>query len=400
MKEKIGIFGCTADPFTLAHREIVKQALKQNAVNAVVVVPTIVDWHRAGKTKWLDSAQKMTVAKALTKGLDLAYVDDTELRRKDICAGNPDLEDHVVRSWRFVDTLIRIMLDKATDSQEFWPIIGSDELLNFKNWFAWKDILKLSGGIVAVVGRSGSSFDEKKFLEENPEFDGKLKTIKIDEKFAGMSASAIREKYKDRTPDEYINDMNAEIRKNEAPHNEVLLHTPIFDVVKGEKTETGLEPVLVKAPDWVTVIVEENGKFLTVEQFRYGARRDIVEFTCGMVEPGEDPEVAARRELEEETGIRLPDGLRLVKLGETNPNPAFMTNTMHYFYVNLNGVLYAQVGQKLDEHERLKFGWKDKHRFMFDLADDAHCSDGRQIPTIALAAVKLYENARNYPTGG
>ena len=400
MKKKIGIFGCTADPFTLAHREIVKQALKQNAVNAVVVVPTIVDWHRAGKTKWLDSTQKMTVAKALTNGLGLAYVDDTELRRKDICAGNPDLEDHVIRSWRFVDTLVRIMLDKATDSQEFWPIIGSDELLNFKNWFAWKDILKLSGGIVAVVGRSGSSFDEKKFLEENPEFDGKLKTIKIDEKFADTSASAIREKYKDKTPDEYINDMNAEIRKNEAPHNEVLLHTPIFDVVKGEKTETGLEPVLVKAPDWVTVIVEENGKFLTVEQFRYGARRDIVEFTCGVVEPGEDPEAAARRELEEETGIRLPDGLRLVKLGETNPNPAFMTNTMHYFYINLNGVLYAQVGQKLDEHERLKFGWKDKRSFMFDLADDAHCSDGRQIPTIALAAVKLYENTRNYQTGG
>lgn len=400
MKEKIGIFGCTADPFTLAHREIVKQVLKQNVVNAVVIVPTIVDWHRAGKTKWLDSTQKVDVAMALARGLGLVYVDDTELCLKERCAGNPDLEDHVVRSWRFVDTLVRIMLDKATDSQEFWPIIGSDELLNFKNWFAWKDILKLSGGIVAVVGRSGSCFDEKKFLEENPEFDGKLKTIKIDEKFAGTSASAIREKYKDKTPDEYINDMNAEIRKNEAPHNEVLLHTPIFDVVKGEKTETGLEPVLVKAPDWVTVIVEENGKFLTVEQFRYGARRDIVEFTCGMVEPGEDPEAAARRELEEETGIRLPDGLRLVKLGETNPNPAFMTNTMHYFYVNLNGVLYAQVGQKLDEHERLKFGWKDKHRFMFDLADDAHCSDGRQIPTIALAAVKLYENARNYPTGG
>ena len=400
MKEKIGIFGCTADPFTLAHREIVKQVLKQNVVNAVVIVPTIVDWHRAGKTKWLDSTQKVDVAMALMKGLGLVYVDDTELCLKERCAGNPDLEDHVVRSWRFVDTLVRIMLDKATDSQEFWPIIGSDELLNFKNWFAWKDILKLSGGIVAVVGRSGSSFDEKKFLEENPEFDGKLKTIKIDEKFADTSASAIREKYKDKTPDEYINDMNAEIRKNEELHSEVLLHTPIFDVVKGEKTETGLEPVLVKAPDWVTVIVEENGKFLTVEQFRYGARRDIVEFTCGMVEPGEDPEAAARRELEEETGIRLPDGLRLVKLGETNPNPAFMTNTMHYFYVNLNGVLYAQVGQKLDEHERLKFGWKDKHRFMFDLADDAHCSDGRQIPTIALAAVKLYENARNYPTGG
>ena len=400
MNEKIGIFGCTADPFTLAHREIVKQALKQNVVNAVVIVPTIVDWHRTGKTKWLDSEQKVDVAVALTRGLGLVYVDDTELRRREICAGNPDLEEHSVRSWRFVDTLVRIMLDKATDSQEFWPIIGSDELLNFKNWFAWKDILRLSGGIVAVVGRNSEDFDEKKFLEENPEFDGKLKTIKIDEKFADTSASSIRENYKNKTPDEYIDDMNAEIGKNEASPAEVLLHTPIFDVVKGEKTETGLEPVLVKAPDWVTVIVEENSKFLTVEQFRYGAGRNVVEFPCGMVEPDEDPEVAARRELEEETGIRLPDGFRLVKLGETNPNPAFMTNTMHYFYVDLNGVSYTQVGQKLDEHERLKFGWKDKHRFMFDLADDAHCSDGRQIPTIALAAVKLYENMKNYPTRG
>lgn len=400
MNEKIGIFGCTADPFTLAHREIVKQVLKQNVVNAVVIVPTIVDWHRTGKTKWLDSEQKVDVAVALTRGLGLVYVDDTELRRGEICAGNPDLEEHSVRSWRFVDTLVRIMLDKATDSQEFWPIIGSDELLNFKNWFAWKDILRLSGGIVAVVGRNSEDFDEKKFLEENPEFDGKLKTIKIDEKFADTSASSIREKYKDKTPDEYIDDMNAEIRKNEASPAEVLLHTPIFDVVKGEKTETGLEPVLVKALDWVTVIVEENSKFLTVEQFRYGAGRNVVEFPCGMVEPDEDPEAAARRELEEETGIKLPGGFSLVKLGETNPNPAFMTNTMHYFYVDLNGVSYTQVGQKLDEHERLKFGWKGKNRFMFDLADDAHCSDGRQIPAIALAAVKLYENMKNYPTGG
>lgn len=400
MKEKIGIFGCTADPFTLAHREIVKQVLEQHAVNAVVIVPTIVDWHRAGKTKWLDSEQKINVAKELTKGLGLVFVDDTELRRKEICAGNPDLEEHAVKNWRFIDTLVRIMLDKSTDSQEFWPIIGSDELLNFKNWFAWKDILKLSGGIVTVVGRSGSSFDEKKFLEENPEFDGKLKTIKIDEKFADTSASVIREKYKDKAPGEYIDDMKTEIAKFESPTPKTLLHTPIFDVIKGEKTDTGLEPVLVKAPDWVTVMVERDGQFIVEKQFRYGAGRAVEEFPCGMVEPGEDPADAALRELEEETGIRVTGKKCVIKLGETNPNPAFMTNTMHYFYVNLDNASYVHVNQKLDEHEKIEFCWKDKNRFMFDLADNAHCSDGRQVPAIALAAVKLYENASNYPCGG
>lgn len=400
MKEKIGIFGCTADPFTLAHREIVKQALEQHAVNAVVVVPTIVDWHRAGKTKWLDSTQKVSVVKALTKGLGLVYVDDTELRRREICAGNPELEDHAVKGWRFVDTLVRIMLDKSTDSQEFWPIVGSDELANFKSWFAWRDVLRLSGGIVAVVGRDGGDFDEQKFLEENPEFDGKLMAIRIDPKFADVSASAVREKYKDRTPGEYIDDARAEIKKLEAPPLETLLHTPIFDVVKGEKDDTGLEPVLVKAPDWVTIIVERGGEFLVEKQFRHGAGRDVYEFPCGMVEPGEDPLGAAIRELEEETGVRVTDRKSVVKLGETSPNPAFMTNTMHYFYVCLDHASYVQTKQKLDEHERLDFEWKDKDRFMFDLADDAHACGGSAVPAMALAAVKLYENAKNYPTGG
>ena len=226
-----------------------------------------------------------------------------------------------------------------------------------------------------------------------------MKIIRIDKKFTDTSAGAVREKYKGRTPGEYIDDMNAEIRKAETPAPEVLLHTPIFDVVKGEKTGTGLEPVLVKAPDWVTVIAERDGEFIVEKQFRYGAGRDIEEFPCGMAEPGEDPAAAALRELEEETGICVTDGKYMIKLGETNPNPAFMTNTMHYFYVNLDAAPYVHTGRKLDEHEIIEFRWKDKGRFMFDLADNAHCSDGRQVPAIALAAVKLYENARNYPQG-
>ena len=388
-KERIGIFGCTADPFTLAHREIVKQVLKQNVGNAVIIVPTIVDWHRAGKTKWLDSTQKMTVAKALTKDLGLVYVDDTELCLKERCAGNPDLEAHAIRNWHFVDTLVRIILNRATDNQEFWPIVGSDELLNFKNWFAWRDILKLSDGIIAVVGRSGIGFDEKKFLKENPEFDGKLKTIKINEKFADTSASAIREKYKDKTPDEYIDDMNAEIRKNKTSHTEILLHTPIFNVVKGKKTETGLEPVLVNAPDWVTIIVESKGKFLVEKQLRYGSASIVEEFPCGMVEKGEDSLDAAVRELEEETGFKIVDKSKIVKLGQVNPNPAFMTNTMHYFYVDLNKVKYVKTKQKLDTHENIKFFFEDMDRFCQSTLHKATSGNGK-VPALLVAAMTLY----------
>ena len=400
MKERIGIFGCSADPFTLAHREIVKQALEQRAVDAVVVAPTIVDWHRAGKTKWLGAAEKVDVIKALTKGLGLVYVDDSELRRKELCEGMPDLEEHAVKSWRFADTLLRIMLDKGGDDAEFWPIVGSDELKSFKSWFAWRDILSLSGGIIAVAGRGGEKFDEKRFVEENPEFGGKLRTIEIDGRFADVSASAVREKYRDLALGVYVADMWREIAKADGPEQKTLLHTPIFDVVEGAETDTGLKPVLVRAPDWVSVVVERGGMFLVERQFRYGAGDYVEEFPCGMVEKGEDPLDAVRRELEEETGIRVLDKKSFVKLGETNPNPAFMTNKMHYFYVDLDKADYETAGQKLDTHERIELSWKKKGRFMFDLADDAHACGGRQVPAIALAMAKLYENSFNYPSGG
>ena len=56
---KLGIFGGTFDPFTLAHRDIVKTVLEQKLVDFVVVAPTIVSWHREGKTRWLDDRQKL-----------------------------------------------------------------------------------------------------------------------------------------------------------------------------------------------------------------------------------------------------------------------------------------------------------------------------------------------------
>jgi len=398
MKEKIGIFGCTADPFTTAHREIVKQVLERHIVDAVIIAPTIVDWHRAGKTQWLRTDEKIEVIKAMTKGLCPVYIDDTELKRKELCSGSKNLTEHAVKSWRFIDTLLRIKLDRYSPDREFWPIIGVDELLNFKTWFAWQDILSQSGGIIAVVGRSGSEFDEKLFLKENTAFEGKLKTVDIDSKFAGVSASAVRGKYMNSGgPEEYVKDALAEIDGSADEH--VLLHTPIFDIVRGAEAETGLKPILVKAPDWVTVIVQKGHNVLTVKQFRYGAGEEIEEFPCGMVEPGEDPLDAAVRELREETGISVFDKSKVIKLGLTNPNPAFMTNTMHYFYVDLDYAKYAEFSQKLDEHERISFSWKDRYQFMSELVDAAYCRNGRKVPAIALAAVRLYEDMLNRPSG-
>jgi 8-oxo-dGTP pyrophosphatase MutT (NUDIX family) len=86
------------------------------------------------------------------------------------------------------------------------------------------------------------------------------------------------------------------------------------------------EALTLDAPTWVNVIALLPGdRVLLVRQWRYGIGAPTLEIPGGMVEVGEGeaPELAAGRELFEETGYRAG---RLTYLGEVEPNPAFITN--------------------------------------------------------------------------
>ena len=107
--------------------------------------------------------------------------------------------------------------------------------------------------------------------------------------------------------------------------------------------------VTIEAPDWAVVVpaFEEDGRrrLVMVRQFRHGTDRESLEFPGGVVEPGEDPAAAARRELLEETGYRAG---RLTPLGDLSPNPAIMENRFRVFLAE--ELAYAGA-QSLDEHE-------------------------------------------------
>jgi len=82
-------------------------------------------------------------------------------------------------------------------------------------------------------------------------------------------------------------------------------------------------------PEWINVVaVTDEGSTILVEQYRHGVNKVCLEIPGGVVDPAEDPAVAARRELEEETGY-ISDSLHLI--GVVTPNPAFQSNRCFTF---------------------------------------------------------------------
>ena len=98
-----------------------------------------------------------------------------------------------------------------------------------------------------------------------------------------------------------------------------------IDQLKSPRTGHVLRRVVVEAPNWVNVVARTTDRqFVLVRQIRHGIGAPSLEIPAGMIEPGEEPALAAARELVEETGYES-GSMRL--LGQVYPNPAFQSNT-------------------------------------------------------------------------
>ncbi len=90
--------------------------------------------------------------------------------------------------------------------------------------------------------------------------------------------------------------------------SEYLINRPWL-TVRRDKVElpTGVihnEYYVLEYPSWVNVIaITKDGEFVMVEQYRHGLQEVFTELVAGVVENGEEPLHAAKRELMEETGF-------------------------------------------------------------------------------------------------
>jgi ADP-ribose pyrophosphatase len=109
-----------------------------------------------------------------------------------------------------------------------------------------------------------------------------------------------------------------------------------------------IEPLILEFGAWITVVgLTRQQEVLLIRQYRHGVERVIWELPGGIVEPGESPLQAAKRELLEETGY---GGETFIGLGAISPNPANHTNQVHSFLaLDVDRV----TGQHLDDTEEI-----------------------------------------------
>lgn len=103
---------------------------------------------------------------------------------------------------------------------------------------------------------------------------------------------------------------------------------------------------VVEHPGAVAIVpLLDDGRVVLVRQYRHAAGGTLLEIPAGTLDqPGETPEAAAARELQEETGY---SAARLTPLATFYPAPGFASELMHLFVAT--GLTQGDQGQMDDE---------------------------------------------------
>lgn len=145
----------------------------------------------------------------------------------------------------------------------------------------------------------------------------------------------------------------------------------VFEVVR-ERVElpSGLqqELLLIDHPGAVVVLAEdERQNIAVVRQYRHAIGQWLTELPAGRVERGEDRLAAAKRELDEEAGLRAE---QWTSLGCFFPAPGFCSEQIEVFWARAVRASGAERGA-LDDDEEIAAQWLPWREAELQLATDA-----------------------------
>lgn len=127
-----------------------------------------------------------------------------------------------------------------------------------------------------------------------------------------------------------------------------VIHVSV-DQVRLPNGETSIRELVKHQGAVAVVAVTDDQRFLMVEQYRKPLEKLLVEIPAGKLEPGEEPEYTALRELEEETGFTTK---HLEYVTSFYTTPGFCDELIYLYFTNK--LIPLEVEKALDEDEFLE----------------------------------------------
>ncbi len=157
---------------------------------------------------------------------------------------------------------------------------------------------------------------------------------------------------------------------------DLILFRSRYDLRRHPHSGEVMKRIVLESVDWVNVVaIDRDGRLVMIRQFRFGVGYTTLEIPGGMVDAGETPLQAARRELQEETGYA---GGSWATLGAVEPNPAFHDHLCHQF---LARDVEPVGGQNLSDGEAIRV------ELMSEQAVAAAARDGEIRHVLVLSAL-------------
>ncbi len=134
------------------------------------------------------------------------------------------------------------------------------------------------------------------------------------------------------------------------PQAEVLFRAKRFQierVMQHASDGTSHAREVIRHPGAVAILpILDDGRVCFVENFRAAVGERLIELPAGTLEPGENPHLAAARELAEETGYRAN---RIAPLAQFCMSPGILDEKMHvYLATELTaGAMALEAGEDI-----------------------------------------------------